>query len=35
MLTVFIHECHRVFRDRLVDEEDEQVFDKLLVKNFV
>lgn len=35
MMQLLIHESHRVFRDRLIDEDDEKLFDKLLNKSFV
>jgi len=31
---LWIHECHRVFRDRLVEEKDMKLFDKLLAAQF-
>lgn len=35
LLAVFVHESHRVFRDRLVDEEDEKLFDELLSASYL
>lgn len=34
ILSLYLHECYRVFRDRLVDEQDEEIFDSIMSKNY-